>query len=451
MTALSAASGFVQGVANSPLRNLPALMQQRRELERQRRMEQQARELEQVRMQTTSELNALVDAAGTPEEKEQLLNQGAMGLHSMGFSGDADFFLKRAQGLAEDRRKLMDVEMKREQIEAENRRSSNLEFGRKVRHNQTLALERDKADMEQKRWESEQKIREQANVRDEQQHLLNMEKGVFELDSMRSAKATENWEAAERRLANGWTSITNGGSVEGFYNGGKQVMERYFQQDPELFQEMMGLESHRFLESMDIIPHPETGQAMVEFTIRNTRTGTTGPMTENASAEAKDKVVTVPLSSFNRMMYSRMEGQPDPYNMIRENVNQLFRESGIMAAMPEGRKDQQVAVMDLALHAYDMTGDIRIAEKLAGVMMQSELEQVQAFWRAKSPKQLKKAREDILKPVSPFALMYERPKQSKLKQAAQPAQAAKQEADPRAVMPKRSKLEYANRPFDVYP
>ena len=461
---------FVQGLARSPLGNLPALMQQKQALDRQKKIDQQRaqqaereRQRQLIKMQTTSQLDSYINAAKTPEEREELLGQAAMGLQSMGFPDAAKFYQSERDMMAEERMSLEELNQKmtlaRMKESGMNRRATikgkqdmqlakmkEAGLNRRAEMKEKGANERHLANLLQneRQFEAQQRIRESANDRSQEEHILAMERGAFELDQAYVDAANNDMQMAEKRLAQGWHDLTNGGTIEGFHRA-SDIINGKMQQDPGLYQQLLGLPDHRIPVGVDVIPG-ERGQPMVAFEIQNTKTGTTGPMTKNASAGAGDRVQAIPLSSFNRMMRSTL-GLEDPHDEIRDNMNQLFKEGGMMAAMPEGRKDQQVAVTDLALQAYDFTGDIRVAEKIAGIFTNEELPEVKRFWNAKTLKAQSKARDDIIALVAPYAR--EALMEPSLKSVVpEKKKAEPMRDDPRAVMPRRDQSRYTENPIN---
>ena len=275
----------------------------------------------------------------------------------------------------------------------QDRRAIRKEQGLQERHLDDLL-------QKERQFDAEQRIRESANERSEEQHMQAMERGALELDQAYVDRANNETKMANTRIAQAWHDLTNGGTIEGFHQA-SDVINSKVQQYAGLFQDKLGLPDHRIPIGMDVIPG-DGGQPLVAFEIQNTKTGTTGPMTRNGSASAADRVVAIPLSSFNNMMRSEL-GLQHAHDEIRENMENLYRESGMMAAMPEGRKEQQVAVTDLATQAYDFSGDIRVGEKIAAIMLNSDLPDVQKFWNAKTIKQKSMARDEIISLVAPYA------------------------------------------------
>ena len=445
---------FVQGLARSPLGNLPALMQQKHALDRQKMIDKQReqiaqreREREMVRLETLNKLDQLIGMAKTDEEREQLLGQAAMGLNSMGFPDSAEFYQSERDSMIEQRQGLADLKLKQDKMKQDMSLAKMRETGldrRAIRKERGLQ-ERHLDDLLQKerQFDAEQRIRESANERSEEQHMQAMERGALELDQAYVDRANNETKMANTRIAQAWHDLTNGGTIEGFHQA-SDVINSKVQQYAGLFQDKLGLPDHRIPMGMDVIPG-DGGQPLVAFEIQNTKTGTTGPMTKNGSASAADRVVAIPLSSFNNMMRSEL-GLQHAHDEIRENMENLYRESGMMAAMPEGRKEQQVAVTDLATQAYDFSGDIRVGEKFAAIMLNSDLPEVQKFWNAKTIKQKSMARDEIISLVAPYAK--EAMMEPSLKSVTPKKQKTASRDDPRAVMPIRVRDRYTEDPID---
>ena len=456
---------FVQGLARSPLGNLPALMQQKQALDRQKMIDKQReqiaqreREREMVRLETLNKLDQQISMAKTDQEREQLLGQAAMGLNSMGFPDSAEFYQSERDSMIEQRQGLADLKLKQDKMKQDmnlakmretglDRRARMQEAGqdrRAIRKERGLQ-ERHLDDLLQKerQFDAEQRIRESANERSEEQHMQAMERGALELDQAYVDRANNETKMANTRIAQAWHDLTNGGTIEGFHQA-SDVINSKVQQYAGLFQDKLGLPDHRIPMAMDVIPG-DGGQPLVAFEIQNTKTGTTGPMTRNGSASAADRVVAIPLSSFNNMMRSEL-GLQHAHDEIRENMENLYRESGMMAAMPEGRKEQQVAVTDLATQAYDFSGDIRVGEKIAAIMLNSDLPEVQKFWNAKTIKQKSMARDEIISLVAPYAK--EAMMEPSLKSVTPKKQKTASRDDPRAVMPIRVRDRYTENPID---
>ena len=434
---------FVQGVARSPLGNLPALMQQKQAIERQKKLDmmreqeaEQARQRAELLRQMTGEINTQLSTATNPQQRRQILDEGSLGLMGLGFNDAAKFYQSRGTALGEQMMHQQEMGLKRDlaalEEQGRNRRATMVQQGQDRRQARQLG-------QQDAHFRAKMHLEEAASARDEQSHQLAMQRGTFELQEAQIASINNDIQGMEQNVAGAWLDFTQGGSVQGFLDS-QELINGQVRQNPGLFQKVLGLEDHRIPQGVELAPHPVTGLPMVSFDIHNTKTGTTGPMTERGTAEASDQVVAVPLSSFNRRMQTMLGGDmKDPEQLIRDNIESLFKEGGLMAATPEGRKDQQIAVQNLALEAYEWTGDVKVAEKIANLFLNGELPEVKAFWNARTAKQKASAQEDLIALVSMFKRFHieDRMRNKGLPKAKVTVGPLEETDDTRRTMPKR--------------
>jgi len=130
-----------------------------------------------------------------------------------------------------------------------------------------------------------------------QMHELDLGRKREELLQLR----TDNSLKTEKDLQTRFGSLTHsltGGTAEGWMQNA-DLINRSIEMNPREFQTMMQLPKHRIPKSLEYGQLPN-GQTVVSVTIENTKTKTTGPATQNASADPKDQVITMPLESLVR-------------------------------------------------------------------------------------------------------------------------------------------------------
>ena len=118
----------------------------------------------------------------------------------------------------------------------------------------------------------------------------------FRLSSAEDEKMT----ADDARFAARMYPLLEGGHYD--------TASRYAMQDPERTNRLLGLGDGRSFAGFQAVTGPG-GEEYVTAMVNNTKTGTTGPMTERASADGDDKVVYMPKKALRSMFAPYLPAQ----------------------------------------------------------------------------------------------------------------------------------------------
>jgi len=132
-----------------------------------------------------------------------------------------------------------------------------------------------------------------------QMHELDLGRKREELLQLRTDNALKTEKDLRQRFGELTHDIT-GGTAEGWMENADWI-NRSMALNPKEYQSMLGLQPHRIPKGLEFAQAPD-GRIMATVTIENEKTGTTGPATQNASADPNDMVEVIPLDSLVRVV-----------------------------------------------------------------------------------------------------------------------------------------------------
>ena len=393
MSGLAFMQGVQQGMGNMgnmlQMRQNMEIQKEQWEAEKQRRKQEeearkQQRLAEQQKAQEISDayagINRLLSSAKSVEEQVEILDEFAHMTYGLGWTDVSDNLRSRAQTLLKNK-----VTM---ESHASNMKHQDLEYFAK------------------------------------QTKLFN------ENDKQEKIDLGEAW----HDMGYIWQSVTEG-DPERFLDSLPQ-WNRNIQHNPEKWQTILELPKHRIPKKMEVAQDPETGEYLITVEIENTKTKTTGPMTEKGTADPDDEVVTTTFTALNNFLMGKVmdekvgsmgkgKGQGlgaaplkpnyaeftdttvldkntgkriivDKKEHARLQLEKIYNPGGgPFASMPEGTKVKMQRAMHLANVAIENGADTNVVDIIAN-LLNTELPQVEALEEAKTDKQLDKATKDFL-------------------------------------------------------
>ena len=289
-------SGFVQGLANSPLSNLPQLMQakQRMTMEKEKfdlwkqDREAKAQEAEQ-RKQALGDASTIAQSQG--------LGAAADFLIGAGFTDEAASIASINQGrgrldLARDAQEYTELSGDRNYGLAERQQdyremSGDREYGLAERRQDFTELQGDREFGLQSRSQDLREIQGMQEVEIKDVQLAQAR------DDYKAGR-TEEAKAGVGQFYNQWSPPLGSEEYAPF-------VDDLFRNESEMMNKELRLGKDRVIIGADVVTDP-SGRQFVAPKILNKKTGTVGPMTEGASSDPSDNVLRMPIEQFDQMM-----------------------------------------------------------------------------------------------------------------------------------------------------
>ena len=307
-------SGFVQGLANSPLGNLPQLMQakQRMTLEKEKfdlwkedRADKAA--AEQQRKTALSDAGQIADTQGLAAASDFLIGAGYtdeaaslasinQGRGRLDLARDAQEYTEesgdRQLGLAERQQDYREMSGDRDYGFQERQQDF-----RELSGERDFGLQERQQDFRELQGDREFGLESRAQDLNEIQGMQEVEAKDVELAQIRDdykAGKIEEAKAGVGQFYNNWAPEIGSEEYAPFVDG-------LMRNESELINKELRLGKNRVVIGAEVVTDP-SGRQFVAPKILNKKTGTVGPMTENASSDAADNVIKMPVEQFDQMM-----------------------------------------------------------------------------------------------------------------------------------------------------
>ena len=289
-------SGFVQGLANSPLSNLPQLMQakQRMTMEKEKfdlwkqDREAKAQEAERRKM-------VLGDASTIAQSKG--LGAAADFLIGEGYTDEAASLASINQGrgrldLARDAQEYTELSGDRNYGLAERQQdyremSGDREYGLAERRQDFTELQGDREFGLQSRSQDLREIQGMQEVEIKDVQLAQAR------DDYKAGR-TEEAKAGVGQFYNQWSPPLGSEEYAPF-------VDDLFRNESDMMNKELRLGKSRVVIGAEVVTDP-SGRQFVAPKVLNKKTGTVGPMTEGASSDPNDTVLRMPIEQFDQMM-----------------------------------------------------------------------------------------------------------------------------------------------------
>ena len=334
-------AGFAQGLANSPLGNLPGLFQARESMKMEReKFETWKQDRLDQKQQQEERRSALADA-GTIAETE-------------GLGAAADFligagYVNEAQGLAginQNRNRTGIAERQQDYAELSGDRAYGLQE-RQQNYAETMGnRQQDYREMSGDRQyglaERQQDFAELSG--DREYGLAERQQEMSEIHGMQDYNIKETQLAEIRDQYQAGKQVEAKAGVGQFYRQWSPQMgspeysgfvDDLFRNESDMMNKELRLGKDRLVIGAEVVTDPD-GNQFVAPKILNKKTGTVGPMTQKASSDPSDSVLKMPVRQFDQMMKTmgtqpaeageqkwKMEDQGGVKVMVEENTGQI--------------------------------------------------------------------------------------------------------------------------------
>ena len=469
-------SGFAQGLANSPLGNLPSLMMAKDQMKaRKEDKAARAAEAEQMEMnnQQLQELVAGGDLKGASEFALTTGNYEAFeGLQALSKRNQDETQWNAEQDFKQD-----ELDWKQDKFDKEHGLAVDTQDAEQ-------GLNQDKLDFEQNKFGQEHALNQatQEGAQDvavwkagqgQQELDFKIEESKSKDDSMRKKENTKN---LAQKIKDVMGATRHGDQQQ----RSGEWLSRVFQKNSKIAEEMFDLESHRKIIGADIANSPNG--PMVSLQIYNTKTGTAGPATENGTADSGDNVMTLPLDAFMRVVdtYAGASGTgkekpTDDYSVskigegygvlnkktgkvehiektkqaqhehtmkrVGETIDQITKQPGTLAGLSDHIPKLRANAGLIATHAAQAGMDPSSAVyAVMSILQNSNLDVVKKFEKAKTLSEHASALEEILMRINPKKNPNNNQNNEGLRLAGNPPPTIQNSGlpDPRATMPRRN-------------
>ena len=433
---MSGLSGFVQGLANSPLGNLSGLMMQKENLQRHRKKAQQEDDDRAYKQETLGLVKPFIDQGDWDSASKLAVSRG-----------DND--------LATTFQSKINLGEKKRQFD-ENQEFASAKF-----------------DESKTQWDESLQLSQNQDVRSQQAHNLTT------AGTERNLNIKSKHDFGSELL-----NVTGGNFQELASNPNSLAhVNRIIEKNTEMMQEWLDLPDGRVPIGLSIVT-PEGGdEPLVTLDIYNKSSKSVGPATKNASNDPNDQVVTMRLSRFQGMMekwagvsrepkegkyslkelengrtvkineltgevvdLSKSDQQDIRYkrDKVRKDIEALTKSAGFMAAMPEGTHEFSQFANYFSEKAIANGASVDGIVGLMGRLWQGrdEIPEIKAYQEATSFDEMEAAAEAILVRLTGKgggAPTGETPKQPVIQQVgADATDEGIPAVDPRSKMPVRS-------------